>query len=357
MENSNSFFSNSVKTFDDSQNTINPMKNQFKKSIKHFSQINNINLNFNKNNSSSNIFFDKIAYTSLAKNSVEIKNMYNKLTPSCLRKNKKFGNFYIFGKRELAFDKSMKEGKLVFKYHQSIGMEKKRKSIKIKKYTNSLYLTESMSKSTQNKTTLPLIDKDKSLLEEDKSFSISKNKNKNVSFSRNININKSNITKTLSYKDEEINSIDVDHNISNFNSTKIKTNKSQKGIKILKKLNFRKNKQKKNLEKKDLTDHSSILKKQEILNKSALGIKSLNKYVQDFRDIISDKYTLNIKKEKVKVLNENINNKIAKVEDHIKDMEANSKLFLDEFYPKFKEYTIFRKSKRIRKTKKFGLYE
>ena len=44
---------------------------------------------------------------------------------------------------------------------------------------------------------------------------------------------------------------------------------------------------------------------------------------------------LKIKNEKVKVINENFSNKIGKVEDKIKDLEANSKLFIDEFYPKF----------------------
>ena len=311
--------------------------------MKHFSQI-NTNLYYQKNNSASNIFFDKGSHTSLAKNSVEIKNMYNRLTPSCLRKNKKYGNFYIFGKREIAFKKNMREGRRVFKYHQSIGIEKKPKNIKINKTVNSLYLTESMTKSTKNKTTLPLIERDKSVLfEEEKSSSLiqNQNQNKNItkSFSRNSLIDKSNLGNSLTNKEEDIfNSIfNINNNI---NASKNK-GKEKKGVIYLKKISMKKDKEKEKLEKRELMNHSHLLKKQEILNKSALCKKSLNKYISDFRAILSDKYMLNIKNEKVKVINENFSNKIGKVEDKIKDLEANSKLFIDEFYPKFNEYTKF----------------
>ena len=69
------------------------------------------------------------------------KNIYNKLTPSCLRRSKiKYGNYFIFGKRELAFHKSIKEGRKVFKYHQStIDDDNDKNKIRFKKI-NSLYL-------------------------------------------------------------------------------------------------------------------------------------------------------------------------------------------------------------------------
>ena len=342
MENSYNFFSNSAKTVEfESQQNTNPLKSKLKKSMKHFSKI-NTNLYYQKNNSATNIFFNKGSNTSLAKNSFEIKNMYNRLTPSCLRKNKKYGNFYIFGKREIAFNKNMKEGRRVFKYYQSIGIEKKPKNIKINKTVNSLYLTESMAKSTKNKTTLPFIEKDKSLLfEEDKSSTLiqNKNRNKSKSFSRNSLINKSNLGNSLTNKEEEIYNNIFNIN-SNINSTKNK-NKDKKGVIYLKKISMKKAKEKENLEKREFINNSLLLKKQEILNKSTLGNKSLNEYISDFRAILSDKYMLNIKNEKVEVINENLSNKIGKVEDKIKDLEANSKLFKDEFYPKFNEYSKF----------------
>ena len=339
MENSNSFFSNSAKSFDNSQLNINPFKNKIKKSMKHFSNI-NTNFYLKKNNSASNIFLEKTAQTSLAKNSVEILNIYNRFTPSCLRRNKKYGNFYIFGKREIALNKSIQEGKLVFKYHQSIGIEKKpennNKIINFNKLSDSLYLTESIPKTTKHKTTLPLIEKDKSLLEEDKSFSI--NKNKYISCSRNSNVNLSPIDNNLNINKEEENS--NNNNIIN-----------QKGIIYLKKITLNKDKEKEHFEKRDLALNRTLIKKINVLDKS-IGYKSLNQYVQDFRDLLLDKYNHNIKSEKVKVLNENRENKLNKTKDDLRDIQNNSDLFLKQFYPKFNEYIkFFEKLREIERQK------
>ncbi len=82
----------------------------------------------------------------MAKNHKVIKNIYNRFTLSCFRKSNKFTNFCFFGKRELAFRKSLEEGIGAFKYIQSFGLEKKNQTIfKNKNYiSNSLYSTESM---------------------------------------------------------------------------------------------------------------------------------------------------------------------------------------------------------------------
>ena len=353
--NSHSFYANSFKTFDNSQIIFNnnPLKNKIKKNLKIFSNI-NTNLYYQKNNSASNIFLEKLSQTSLAKNSIEIKNMYNRLTPSCLRNNKKYGNFYIFGKRELAFNKSVKEGKLVFKYHQSIGIEKKPKNIiKImnpNKINDSLYLTESISKSTKNKTTLPLIEKDKSINEENKSISINnKYENKNISFSRN-SLHKNNISNNNNIDINSFNNIEDYIKNYNINNNEIK-NKNKKSVIYLKKISLIKEKEKEDLEKKEITTHYSLFKKQEILEKS-YGKNGLKDYINDFREILLDKYNLSIKKEKEKVVNENVENKLNKINDNLLDLELSSKLFLQEFYPKFNEYIkFFEKLREIERQK------
>ena len=343
--NSHSFYANSFKTFDNSQIIFNnnPLKNKIKKNLKIFSNI-NTNLYYQKNNSASNIFLEKLSQTSLAKNSIEIKNMYNRLTPSCLRNNKKYGNFYIFGKRELAFNKSVKEGKLVFKYHQSIGIEKKPKNIIKKmnpnKINDSLYLTESISKTTKNKTTLPLIEKDKSINEENKSISINnKYENKNISFSRN-SLHKNNISNNNNIDINSLNNIEDYIKNYNINNNEIK-NKNKKSVIYLKKISLNKEKEKEDLEKKEITTHYSLFKKQEILEKKSYGKKSFKDYINDFRKILLDKYNLSIKKEKEKVVNENLENRLNKINYNLHDVELSSKLFLQGFYPKLNEYIKF----------------
>jgi hypothetical protein len=98
--------------------------------------------------------------------------------------------------------------------------------------------------------------------------------------------------------------------------------------------------------------NKSLLKKQKILKQTILGNQSVNEYINDFRKIILDKYNLKIKNEKVKVVNENIDNKLNKIKDDLKDLETNSELFIKNFYPKFNEYIkFFMKQQEIERQK------
>ena len=319
MENSSSYISNSGRTLDNSQMNSNLIYRNIKKSLYNFSKK-DININLNKNNSSLNIFVDKTPFTSLAKNQIKIKNIFNRFTPSCFRKNNKFGNFCIFGKRELAFQKNMEEGRRVFKYQQSIGLEKKNQTIIANKnfINNSLYLTESMVKSTKNKTALPLIDKDKSINDEDMSSIFYKN----ISFSKNSYINQLNMGSLFINKDNDTNKT------NKANTTK---NQSQKGIIYLKKLNINKTDE-------DENKKNRIIKKIDFLEKKALGNKSIKKYIQDFRKIILSKYNFDIKQEKVKVINESLKSQKGKVDYKLEDLNKNQEFFIKEFYPKLNEY-------------------
>ena len=348
MEDSHSFITNSTKKLDESQ-TKNDFQKKIRKSFKNLSRITPNNLN-TKNNSALNIFSDKTPFTCMAKNCINIKNIYNKITPSCLRKNKKYGNFYIFGKRELYLNQSIKEGKKVFKYQELVGNLKKpknmRKITKSNSSSNSIYLTEYLSKTIQDQISLPLLEKEKLVIEEDKSNSINKI-NQNQKFNRNSYIKKNKSFFRSYTNDNDIN------NISNILKNANK-NKKDMDIILLKKIKLNKNNDDNDLinNEDEYLKNKSLLKKQKILEQSILGNQSVNEYINDFRKIILDKYNLKIKNEKVKVVNENIDNKLNKIKDDLKDLETNSELFIKNFYPKFNEYIkFFMKQQEIERQK------
>ena len=236
-----------------------------------------------------------------------IKNNYNRLTPSCLRRSQsKYGNFFIFGKRELAFHKSIREGRKVFKYHQSTMEDDSKKRIK---KINSLYLTDAIFK--RNKTMLPLIDKEKS---------------------------------TFGENDKSIYEI-------NFNKQKTR-NKCD--IKILKNIKLSKDKFKENKKKQDYANSKQLIKKNDAISKNNAKEKSLNNYINNIKNYLIDKYTLDIKNEKYKVINESNTNKLEKLNDKIRDLKSNTILFQDEFYSTFNEYTKkFDKQRDIEKQRDF----
>ena len=222
-----------------------------------------------------------------------IKNIYNKLsTTSLSKKNEKYGNFFIFGKRELAFNKSMREGRKVFKYHQST-IDEEDEKINKKRKISSLYITESLFK--RNKTTLPLIDKDKSIVDE-----------YDISF---LNINK-NDQKTRNKKD----------------------------VIYLRNISLNKEREKKTKERKEFLVSQKLIRKNDILVKYNIKENSLVNYVQNMRDYLTDKYTLDIKNEKYKVINENNKNKLEIINDKVRDLTSNFKLYNEIFLPKYNEY-------------------
>ena len=348
MEDSHSFITNSPKKLDESHSK-NDFQKKIRKSFKNLSRITPNNLN-TKNNSALNIFSDKTPFTCMAKNCINIKNIYNKITPSCLRKNKKYGNFYIFGKRELYLNQSIKEGKKVFKYQELVGNLKKpknmRKITKSNSSSNSIYLTEYLSKTIQDQISLPLLEKEKLVIEEDKSNSINKI-NQNQKFNRNSYIKKNKSFVRSYTNDNDIN------NISNILKNANK-NKKDMDIILLKKIKLNTKNDDNDLinNEDEYLKNKSLLKKQKILEQSILGNQSVNEYINDFRKIILDKYNLKIKNEKVKVVNENIDNKLNKIKDDLKDLETNSELFIKNFYPKFNEYIkFFMKQQEIERQK------
>ena len=321
MKNSYSFTLLSTKSLKD---------NQIIKSHKFNKEFNSLNLNLAKSNSSSNLLLDKQSFTTFNKknNDVNLKNIFNKLASSFYQKvKKKYRNLYIFEKREIAYNKSIQEGRKVFKYDQSIELMKSSK--RNRGSFNSLYLTESLNKSTKNQTSLPLLEKDKSLNEEYQTSII--NNNKNINLSRNSFIN-------------------ISTNILNKKNKSINENINKDDIILLKRINLNETKD------NDYLKRISLIKKQKILERNINKNYYKKKYINDERNVILDKYNINIKKEKIKVIEENLNNKIKKINNDIKQLELNSELFKLNFIPKLNEYYRYIRNKKDIENQKNLLY-
>ena len=321
MKNSYSFTLLSTKSLKD---------NQIIKSHKFNKEFNSLNLNLAKSNSSSNLLLDKQSFTTFNKknNDVNLKNIFNKLASSFYQKvKKKYRNLYIFEKREIAYNKSIQEGRKVFKYDQSIELMKSSK--RNRGSFNSLYLTESLNKSTKNQTSLPLLEKDKSLNEEYQTSII--NNNKNINLSRNSFIN-------------------ISTNILNKKNKSINENINKDDIILLKRINLNETKD------NDYLKRISLIKKQKILERNINKNYYKKKYINDERNLILDKYNINIKKEKIKVIEENLNNKIKKINNDIKQLELNSELFKLNFMPKLNEYYRYIRNKKDIENQKNLLY-
>jgi len=321
MKNSYSFTLLSTKSLKD---------NQIIKSHKFNKEFNSLNLNLAKSNSSSNLLLDKQSFTTFNKknNDVNLKNIFNKLASSFYQKvKKKYRNLYIFEKREIAYNKSIQEGRKVFKYDQSIELMKSSK--RNRGSFNSLYLTESLNKSTKNQTSLPLLEKDKSLNEEYQTSII--NNNKNINLSRNSFIN-------------------ISTNILNKKNKSINENINKDDIILLKRINLNETKD------NDYLKRISLIKKQKILERNMNKNYYKKKYINDERNVILDKYNINIKKEKIKVIEENLNNKIKKINNDIKQLELNSELFKLNFMPKLNEYYRYIQNKKDIENQKNLLY-
>ena len=321
MKNSYSFTLLSTKSLKD---------NQIIKSHKFNKEFNSLNLNLAKSNSSSNLLLDKQSFTTFNKkdNDVNLKNIFNKLASSFYQKvKKKYRNLYIFEKREIAYNKSIQEGRKVFKYDQSIELMKSSK--RNRGSFNSLYLTESLNKSTKNQTSLPLLEKDKSLNEEYQTSII--NNNKNINLSRNSFIN-------------------ISTNILNKKNKSINENINKDDIILLKRINLNETKD------NDYLKRISLIKKQKILERNINKNYYKKKYINDERNVILDKYNINIKKEKIKVIEENLNNKIKKINNDIKQLELNAELFKLNFMPKLNEYYRYIRNKKDIENQKNLLY-
>jgi hypothetical protein len=282
------FRSNSSKTIDCSKDEIEYF---FSRNIKK--RLLNYN-NKNNTNNESDKGIKKIKNNTTIKfysRNIPMKYNYKKILPSSLCKNNqtKYDNVYIFGKRELAFKRSIKKGRKVFKYTQSTFYDDEEPKKSIIQKNNSLYLTETLNK--RNNSMLPLIDKDKSILDD-----------VNITFLNNDKINKNKNILNL----KKINGYDEKEN-------EIKRRKEYLRAKKLKKKN-------------------DLISKNDIKN---IGIKN---YINNLKEYLTEKFTLDIKNEKYKIIKETNNTKIGKIKETIQGLKDNYQLFEEDFLPTMNEY-------------------
>ena len=91
-----------------------------------------------------------------------------------------------------------------------------------------------------------------------------------------------------------------------------------------------------NIEKKN---NYSFFQKKEILERSKNKELTKIKYISNIKDYLTFKTNLNIKKEKEKVIIENIKEQIDTIDDKNKNLKKNFNIFNNNFYLVFDKYT------------------
>ena len=288
------FPSRAAKTINCSKNDIDKyLSINVKKHIHNYKKKNNeINNESNKDKMKKINIMNNTAYNYHSRNKSET--TLNKLTPSSLCRNRsisKYDNYFIFAKRELAFNRSVKEGKKVFKYNQSTIDDQDIIQLRKIPKMNSLYLTQTLLK--RNNTMLPYIDKDK-----DKSI------------------------------------------FDDINITFLKNEKSYttKDAMLLRTINFKNERQKEMKKNREFIDLKKLVKKHDIISKYNIKEKNVHNYINNLKKYLTDKYTLDIKNEKYKVIKETDKNKLEKIIGKVKDLKKNYHLFMEDFFPNFNEY-------------------
>ena len=238
------------------------------------------------------------------------------------RRNK-YSNYYIFMKREIAFNKSVEKKKAIFKYQNYALFDTKKKPIyqskknMVNNRSFSLNLTENMLKANksmfyfkknENLNSIELDSKDKN-----KDYLRYLNHKENTIFN---NYNKfGNRRKRLNLK-----LINEKFLLQTFD-TKIQ---KEKEIEFLS-----------NIEKKN---NYSFFQKKEILERSKNKELTKIKYISNIKDYLTFKTNLNIKKEKEKVIIENIKEQIDTIDDKNKNLKKNFNTFNNNFFFVFDKY-------------------
>ena len=204
----------------------------------------------------------------------------SKITLTKLRNNTRFKNSEIFYKRELAFNKSIREGRKVFKYQNASleDMLPRSKSKPNKKLNNSFYLTQYFINAKKNNFFLPKIEKDT----------------------------------------EEI--------------------KKTKDIVLLKNICHKKEKLKEHKDMEKIFNHSQLIKKDNAINLNIDNENNITNFMSNLREFMVDKFSLNTKKEKFIVLQENKRNKVETTIEKITLLKNSYFEFKYSFLVKFNEY-------------------
>ena len=244
-------------------------------------------------------------------------------------RSKKFTNHYIFMKREMLFNKSVEENKLTFKY-QNYTLLNKKKGINIGKNQSKRNLIKDNSSRSLYLTGLT-----DSILKANKSmFSFIPNENLNT-FDLDNNEKKINNLEKIKNKTNTI-----FNNYNNFGNRRKKINLKLINDKDLFKTfdwkiqKVREIKNITNIEKKDI-----LLQKLDIFDNCKKKELTRTNYIYNIKDYLSYKLNLIIKKEKSKVLNENMKDEINLIDDTIGKLKKNFDSFSNNFFHTFDKYT------------------
>ena len=223
-------------------------------------------------------------------------------------KKSKYANFTIFKKREYAFHKSIENNKKVFKYQNySLFEEKKRPTLKKIKTNFNRNNSNLFQLSKTNYSSLYLTE---SVLGMSKTIIQSKNSSKNSSILNDIPKKNTNLIKM------------------------IKNNHFFKN-----ELNVYNERERLNKSKEDIFGSNNIIKKNKYLDIGNAKEMTKSKYIQKLREYVLGKYNLEMKKEKSKIIEDNLKDNIGFINDKIKNLENDYHNFNNNFLNKFTEYS------------------
>ena len=231
-----------------------------------------------------------------------------KLTSLSLKEKKaKYANFTIFKKREYAFHKSIENNKKVFKYQNySLFEEKKRPTLKKIKTNFNRNNSNMFQLSKTNFSSLYLTESVQGI---SKTIFQSKNSSKNSSILNDIPKKNKNLIKMI------------------------------KNNHFLNELNIYNEKEALNKSKEDIIGIRNIIKKKEYLDIGNAKEITKNKYIEKLREYVLGKYNLEMKKEKSKIMEDNLKDSIGFINDKIKNLENDYHNFNNNFLNKFTEYS------------------
>ena len=281
------------------------------------------------------------------------------------KKNSKFSNNFVFTKRDIYYNKSLAENKKTFmykKYHKKISIDEISKIMKNKTRSNENKINPRLKKNkSMNDSSLFITDfiykpgnTSCKRINKTHFYQIDKN---NISY-KNNNIKKNFIINNyLTYYRGEINKNINSSYIINSSKNNRKINlKLYKPEYSLKLFELETEMEKKNNKRKIESEYKQLFIKSTYLNNYSKKEVEKNKYKDSFNDYHKEKSNLNILKEKMKILEENIQNELISFNNKENTAKKNLEKFNEIFFVKFYGYIKKLSSQLIKEKKKNEKY-
>ena len=257
------------------------------------------------------------------------------------KKNSKFSNNFVFTKRDIYYNKSLAENKKTFmykKYHKKISIDEISKIMKNKTRSNENKINPRLKKNkSMNDSSLFITDfiykpgnTSCKSINKTRFYQIDKN---NISY-KNNNIKKNFIINNyLTYYRGEINKNINSSYIINSSKNNRKINlKLYKPEYSLKLFELETEMEKKNNKRKIESEYKQLFIKSTYLNNYSKKEVEKNKYKDSFNDYHKEKSNLNILKEKMKILEENIQNELISFNNKENTAKKNLEKFNEIFF-------------------------